>query len=112
MPEDNPVVARSVSWLAGRRRAEPARPAVRRSLFLYEKVRLKWKNWRAAGAPRRVLRWIKKGVPGLDSEGKRRFRLIIDLRPLNLHMKEFKTRFETLSRLGSVIEDGEIVAFV
>eukprot|EP01044_Picomonas_judraskeda_P006767 COSAG03_NODE_693_length_6256_cov_6.381355_4_plen_547_part_00 len=50
--------------------------------------------------------------PGLDSQGRRKFRLIIDLRPLNLHMKEFKTRFETLSRLGNVIEDGEEVAFI
>ena len=57
------VTARNASWLAGRRRAEAALPPVRRALFLYEKVRLKWRNWRQAGAPRRVLRWIKRGVP-------------------------------------------------
>ena len=49
---------------------------------------------------------------GVDAEGKRKFRLIIDLRPLNVFMKEFRTRFETLSRLGSVIMDGEQVAFI
>ena len=49
---------------------------------------------------------------GLDAQGRKKHRLIMDLRPLNIHCKEFKTRFETLSRLGTVIMEGETVAFV
>ena len=145
---------------------------MRRSPYLYEEVRTNWRNWRAAGAPRRVLRWVRQGVPcywkdgppqhpwnkgrscdklgaeeqewlereeerlvrigawrrvrfnryvskafvipkvGVDSEGRRKFRMILDLRPLNVYVKDFKTRFETLARLGTVIADGEKVAFV
>ena len=48
----------------------------------------------------------------MDEQGRRKFRLIIDLRPLNLYCREFRTRFETLASLGSVIQDGETVAFV
>ena len=38
--------------------------------------------------------------------------MILDLRSLNVYVKDFKTRFETLARLGTVIADGEKVAFV
>ena len=47
----------------------------------------------------------------LDSQGRRKWRLIIDLRPLNLHCVDFKTRYETLSKLGTLIAEGEGVRF-
>ena len=71
-----------------------------------------------SGAWRRVnkARWVSKCfiIPkqGLDAQGRKQFRLIVDLRPLNLHCKEFVTRYETLSRLASVILHGETVAFL
>ena len=118
---------------------------MRRSPYLYEEVRTNWRNWRAAGAPRRVLRWVRQGVPcywkdgppqhpwnkghscdklgaeeqewlereeerlvrigawrrvrfnryvskafvipkvRVDSEGRRKFRMTLDLRPLNVY---------------------------
>ena len=143
-------------------------------MFLWEKARKQWRNWRAAGASARVLKWIKSGVPcywetgppkarwhkgnscvglkpeeeswlereeercqasgawkrisekearyvskaflvdkaGLDSEGRKRYRLVVDLRPLNVSCKEFHSRFETLSRLGTMIPEGEEAAFL
>ena len=47
-----------------------------------------------------------------DAEGRRKFRLIIDLRPLNVYCVDFKTRYETLSKLGTLIADGEECAFL
>lgn len=47
-----------------------------------------------------------------DSEGRRKWRLIIDLRPLNVHCVDFKTRYETLSKLGTLIAEGEECAFL
>jgi hypothetical protein len=48
----------------------------------------------------------------LDSQGRRKWRLIIDLRPLNVHCVDFKTRYETLSKLGTLIAEGETCAFL
>ena len=70
------------------------------------------------GAWRRVswARYVSKAfmVPknGMDAEGRKQWRLIVDLRPLNIHCRDWKTRYETLSRLGSVIQDGETVTFL
>ena len=50
--------------------------------------------------------------PGLDEAGRRKWRLIIDLRPLNLFWRDFKTRYETLSKLGSLISKGEECLFL
>lgn len=71
-----------------------------------------------SGAWRRVkwCKYISKAfvIPkaGLDAQGRKQFRLIVDLRPLNVHCREWQTRYETLSRLCSVIMDGEKVAFL
>lgn len=48
----------------------------------------------------------------LDSQGRKKWRLIIDLRPLNVHCQDFKTRYETLAKLGSLIQEGEEVSFL
>ena len=68
--------------------------------------------WRRVPYNRYVSKAFVIPKAGVDADGKRKFRMIIDLRPLNLHVKDFKTRFETLSRLGTVIADGEQVAFI
>ena len=71
-----------------------------------------------SGAWRRVqwCKYISKAfvIPkaGLDAKGRKQFRLIVDLRPLNVHCRDWVTRYETLARLGSVIKDGETVAFL
>jgi len=41
-----------------------------------------------------------------------KYRLIIDLRPLNIHCEEFKTKYETLAKLGTLISEGETVSFM
>ena len=43
--------------------AEARQAPAPRALYLWEKVRKQAANWRLAGAGRRVLRWIEKGVP-------------------------------------------------
>ena len=146
-----------------------------RSSYLWQRVRRQWTSWRSAGAPERVLRWIREGArcewnelgppapfnkgvslrskdldaderhwldaeeqrsvdsgawqpvsaaenrwvsraflvpkPGLK-DGRKQFRLVVDLRPLNLHCKEFRTRYQTLASLSEVIMEGEEVAFL
>ena len=47
--------------------------------------------------------------PGLK-EGRKQYRLVVDLRPLNVHCKDFKTRYQTLASLAEVIMEGEQVA--
>ena len=49
--------------------------------------------------------------PGLK-EGRKQYRLVVDLRPLNVHCKDFKTRYQTLASLAEVIMEGEQVAFL
>jgi len=68
--------------------------------------------WRRKKWLRYVSRAFIIPKPGLDAKGRKQYRLIVDLRPLNLHCDEFKTRYETLSRLCTVIRDGETVAFL
>jgi hypothetical protein len=48
----------------------------------------------------------------VDAEGRKKWRLIIDLRPLNVHCREFKSRYETLAKLGSLTSEGETVSFM
>ena len=54
--------------------------------------------WRRKKWLRYVSRAFIIPKPGLDAKGRKQYRLIVDLRPLNLHCDEFKTRYETLFR--------------
>ena len=69
--------------------------------------------WRRVDRVRFCSRVFLVEKAGWDSDLQmRKKRLVIDLRPLNLHMQEFKTRYETLSQLGTLIADGETCAFL
>ena len=50
--------------------------------------------WRRKEWLRYVSREFIIPKPGLDAEGRKQYRLIVDLRPLNLHCDEFKTRYD------------------
>ena len=60
-------------------------------------------------------RWVSRAFlvpkPGLKN-GLKQYRLVVDLRPLNAHCRDFKTRYQTLASLSSVIMEGEQVAFM
>jgi hypothetical protein len=50
---------------------------------------------------------------GFDSVlGVPKKRLVIDLRPLNIHCQDFKAKYETLAQLGTLISEGETCAFL
>ena len=68
--------------------------------------------WRPVARAKYVSRVFLVPKPGLDEAGRRKWRLIIDLRPLNLFCRDFKTRYETLSKLGSLISKGEECLFL
>jgi hypothetical protein len=65
----------------------------------------------AAAQNRFVSRAFLVPKPGLK-EGRKQYRLVVDLRPLNVHCKDFKTRYQTLASLAEVIMEGEQVAFL
>ena len=68
--------------------------------------------WREVNSLQYCSRVFLVPKPGLDSEGRVKYRLIIDLRPLNMHCVDFKTKYETLAKLGTLISEGETVSFM
>ena len=80
--------------------------AVKSQLRVSLEIKLWWQSRDTCGRER-----VRDLKPGLK-DGRKQFRLVVDLRPLNLHCKEFRTRYQTLASLSEVILEGEEVAFL